>query len=169
MNKPTIYITDLNTSVKYKVVGVDKETSKIELLNTTTQVVSVENISDFSGAMFKVEKVENPTQRFNFGPHPIYDKPQDEGGHPSNPALVHEESKTGLTASQADAPTNQEVVILEVTNRKDALDISQAFKSELRPVLERAKLIEKSVAKYHKGEAKKIGYVIQWIEKYLAD
>ena len=144
-------------------------------------------MADFSGTNFKVEKVAEPEPiteqpRFHFGPHPIYDKlneheVSDQRESNSSPALVDEQSKIGLTESHSGAPTDQDVVeqattvafsdIPEVTNRASALAVSNQFKEELRPIFERVKLIEQAVAKGHKGEAKKISYIIQWVEKYL--
>lgn len=191
MSKPTIYITNLTTSERYKVVGVNKEVQTIDLLSLDSGIQSTEAMADFSGTNFKVEKVAEPEPiteqpRFHFGPHPIYDKPNepgvsDQGESPSNPALVHEESETGLTESHSGAPTQQEDAVVEqaanvaqpalpvVTNRREAMVLSEAYKAELKPVYERMRLVEAEIGKGLKGEAKKIGYMIQWIEKYLAD
>ena len=185
--KPTIYITNLTTSERYKVVGVNKDAQTIDLLSLDSGIQSTEAMADFSGTNFKVEKVAEPEPiteqpRFHFGPHPIYDKPNepevsDQRESNSSPALVDEQSKIGLTESHSGAPTQQDVAettttvafsdIPEVTNRASALAVSNQFKEELRPIFERAKLIEQAVAKGHKGEAKKISYVIQWLERYL--
>ena len=185
--KPTIYITNLTTSERYKVVGVNKEAQTIDLLSLDSGIQSTEAVADFSGTNFKVEKFAEPEPiteqpRFHFGPHPIYDKPNepevsDQRESNSSPALVDEQSKIGLTESHSGAPTDQDVVeqattvafsdIPEVTNRASALAVSNQFKEELRPIFERVKLIEQAVAKGHKGEAKKISYIIQWVEKYL--
>ena len=187
--KPTIYITNLTTSERYKVVGVNKEAQTIDLLSLDSGTQSTEAMADFSGTNFKVEKVAEPepiTEQpgFHFGPHPIYDKPNepevsDQWESPSNPALVHEESETGLTASQADAPTQQDDAVVEqdtnvaqpalpvVTNRREAMALSEAYKAELKPVYERMRLVESEIGKGLKGEAKKIRYIVQWVEKYL--
>lgn len=185
--KPTIYITNLTTLERYKVVGVNKEAQTIDLLSLDSGIQSTEAVADFSGTNFKVEKVAEPEPiteqpRFHFGPHPIYDKPNepevsDQGESNSSPALVDEQSKIGLTEPHSGAPTQQDVAettttvafsdIPEVTNRASALAVSNQFKEDLRPIFDRAKLIEQAVAKGHKGEAKKISYVIQWVEKYL--
>ena len=189
--KPTIYITNLTTSERYKVVGVDKEAQTIDLLSLDSGIQLTEAVADFSGTNFKVEKVAEPepiteqeeaytpSKGLASQPYP-FDEPTDQRESPSNPALVHEESETGLTASHSGAPTQQDAAeeatttvafsdIPEVTNRASALAVSNQFKEELRPIFERAKLIEQAVAKGHKGEAKKISYVIQWMEKYLND
>jgi len=147
-------------------------------------------VADFSGTNFKVEKVAEPepiteqeeaytpSKGLASQPYP-FDEPTSQRESPSNPALVHEESETGLTASQADAPTQQEDAAIEqatnvaqpvlpvVTNRRDAMVLSEAYKAELKPVYERMRLVEAEIGKGLKGEAKKIRYVIQWIEKYL--
>jgi len=188
--KPTIYITNLTTSERYKVVGVNKEAQTIDLLSLDSGIQSTEAVADFSGTNFKVEKVAEPdpiteqeeaytpSKGLASQPYP-FDEPTSQRESPSNPALVHEESETGLTASQADAPTQQEDAAIEqatnvaqpvlpvVTNRRDAMVLSEAYKAELKPVYERMRLVEAEIGKGLKGEAKKIGYVIQWIEKYL--
>lgn len=184
MNKPTIYITHIETGAKYKVVDVNKETKRITLLDLEKNAEFEADISDFSGSAYSFEKVQEEQPRFHFGPHPIYDKPNepevsDQRESPSNPALVHEESKTGLTESHSGAPTQQEDAettttvafsdIPEVTNRASALAVSNQFKEELRPIFERMKAVKAAVECGHKGEAKKIAYIIQWSEKYLND
>ena len=192
MNKPTIYITNLTTSERYKVVGVNKEAQTIDLLSLDSGIQSTEAVADFSGTNFKVEKVAEPepiteqeeaytpSKGLASQPYP-FDEPTDQRESPSNPALVHEESETGLTASQADAPTQQDDAVVEqatnvaqpdlpvVTNRREAMALSEAYKAELRPVYERMRLVESEIGKGLKGEAKKIAYIIQWVEKYLAD
>jgi hypothetical protein len=158
-------------------------------------------MADFSGTNFKVEKVAEPepiteqeevytpSKGLASQPYP-FDEPTDQRESPSNPALVHEESETGLTASQAGAPTQQEDAVVEqatnvaqyetplpviyappptVTNRREALALSESYKEELKPVLERMKAVKEAVECGLKGEAKKIAYIIQWTEKYLAD
>ena len=186
--KPTIYITNLTTSERYKVVGVNKEAQTIDLLSLDSGIQSTEAVADFSGTNFKVEKVAEPepiteqeeaytpSKGLASQPYP-FDEPTDQRESNSSPALVDEQSKIGLTESHSGAPTDQDVVeqattvafsdIPEVTNRASALAVSNQFKEELRPIFERVKLIEQAVAKGHKGEAKKISYIIQWVEKYL--
>lgn len=188
MNKPTIYITHIETGAKYKVVDVNKETKRITLLDLEKNAEFEADINDFSGSAYSFEKVQEEQPRFHFGPHPIYDK-HNEPNEPevsdqresnSSPALVDEQSETGLTASQAGAPTQQDAAeettttvafsnIPEVTNRASALAVSNQFKEELRPIFERMKAVKAAVECGHKGEAKKIAYIIQWCEKYLAD
>lgn len=187
--KPTIYIANLTTSERYKVVGVNKEAQTIDLLSLDSGIQSTEAVADFSGTNFKVEKVAEPEPiteqpRFHFGPHPIYDKlnePEvsDQRESNSSPALVDEQSKIGLTESHSGAPTQQEDAettttvafsdIPEVTNRREALALSEAYKEELKPVFERMKAVKAAVECGLKGEAKKIAYIIQWSEKYLND
>ena len=191
MSKPTIYITNLTTSERYKVVGVNKEAQTIDLLSLDSGIQSTEAVADFSGTNFKVEKVAEPEPiteqpRFHFGPHPIYDKPNepevsDRRESPSNPALVHEQSKIGLTESHSGDPTQQEDAVVEqstnvaqpalpvVTNRREAMALSEAYKAELKPVFDRMKAVKAAVECGLKGEAKKIAYIIQWSEKYLND
>lgn len=190
--KPTIYITNLTTSERYKVVGVNKEAQTIDLLSLDSGIQSTEAMADFSGTNFKVEKVAEPEPiteqpRFHFGPHPIYDKPNepevsDQRESNSSPALVDEQSKIGLTESHSGAPTQQDDAVVEqatnvaqydthltVTNRREALALSEAYKAELKPVFDRMKAVKAAVECGHKGEAKKIAYIIQWSEKYLND
>ena len=184
MNKPTIYITHIETGAKYKVADVNKETKRITLFDLEKNAEFEADINDFSGSAYSFEKVQEEQPRFHFGPHPIYDKPNepevsDQWESPSNPALVHEESETGLTASQADAPTQQDDAVVEqdtnvaqpalpvVTNRREAMALSEAYKAELKPVYERMRLVESEIGKGLKGEAKKIRYIVQWVEKYL--
>ena len=190
MTKPTIYITNLTTSEKYKVVGVNKETQNIDLLSLGSGIQSTEAMADFSGSNFKVEKVTEPEPEVMTEQEESYTPPKSLADQPypfgtdqresnSNSAPVDGSSKTELTESHSGAPTQQDVAettttvafsdIPEVTNRASALSASNQFKEELRPIFERAKLMEQAVAKGHKGEAKKISYVIQWLEKYLAD
>ena len=188
MNKPTIYITHIETGAKYKVVDVNKETKRITLLDLEKNAEFEADISDFSGSAYSFEKVQEEQPRFHFGPHPIYDKPNEpnEPNEPevsdqresnSSPALVDEQSETGLTESHSGAPTQQDAAettttvafsdIPEVTNRASALAVSNQFKEELRPIFERMKAVKAAVECGHKGEAKKISYVIQWMDKYL--
>lgn len=187
--KPTIYITNLTTSERYKVVGVNKEAQTIDLLSLDSGIQSTEAMADFSGTNFKVEKFAEPDPiteqpRFRFGPHPIYDKPNepevsDQRESNSSPALVDEQSKIGLTESHSGDPTQQDAAettttvafsdIPEVTNRASALAVSNQFKEELRSIFERMKAVKAAVECGHKGEAKKIAYIIQWSEKYLND
>lgn len=199
MSKPTIYITNLTTLERYKVVGVNKEAQTIDLLSLDSGIQSTEAVADFSGTNFKVEKVAEPepiteqeeaytpSKGLASQPYP-FDEPTAQRESPSNPALVHEESETGLTASQAGAPTQQDAAeeatnvvqydtplaviyapLPIVTSRREALALSEAYKEELKPVLERMKAVKAAVECGHKGEAKKIAYIIQWCEKYLAE
>lgn len=173
MNKPTIYITHIETGAKYKVVDVNKETKRITLLDLEKNAEFEADISDFSGSAYSFEKVQEEQPRFHFGPHPIYDKPNepevsDQRESPSNPALVHsgdptqqDAAETTMTVAFSDIP--------EVTNRASALAVSNQFKEELRPIFERMKAVKAAVECGHKGEAKKIAYIIQWSEKYLND
>ena len=173
MNKPTIYITHIETGAKYKVVDVNKETKRITLLDLEKNAEFEADISDFSGSAYSFEKVQEEQPRFHFGPHPIYDKPNepevsDQRESNSSPALVDEQSKIGLTESHSGAPTQQDPQFLpQVTNRKEALALSEAYKDELKPVLERMKLVKETVECGLKGEAKKIAYIIQWVEKFI--
>lgn len=184
MNKPTIYITHIETGAKYKVVDVNKETKRIILLDMEKNAEFEADVNDFGGSAYSFEKVQEEQPRFHFGPHPIYDKlnePEvsDQRESNSSPALVDEQSKIGLTESHSGAPTQQEDAettttvafsdIPEVTNRREALALSEAYKEELKPVFERMKAVKAAVECGHKGEAKKIAYIIQWSEKYLND
>ena len=192
MSKPTIYITNLTTSERYKVVGVNKEAQTIDLLSLDSGIQSTEAVADFSGTNFKVEKVAEPdpiteqeeaytpSKGLASQPYP-FDEPTSQRESPSNPALVHEESETGLTESHSGDPTQQEEAGVEqatnvaqpalpvVTNRREAMALSEAYKAELKPVFDRMKAVKAAVECGHKGEAKKIAYIIQWVEKYLAD
>lgn len=184
MNKPTIYITHIETGAKYKVVDVNKETKRIILLDMEKNAEFEADVNDFGGSAYSFEKVQEEQPRFHFGPHPIYDKlnePEvsDQRESNSSPALVDEQSKIGLTESHSGAPTQQDAAettttvafsdIPEVTNRASALAVSNQFKEELRPIFERMKAVKAAVECGHKGEAKKIAYIIQWMEKYLND
>ena len=185
MNKPTIYITHIETDAKYKVVDVNKETKRIILLDMEKNAEFEADVNDFGGSAYSFEKVQEEQPRFHFGPHPIYDKlnePEvsDQRESNSSPALVDEQSKIGLTESHSGAPTQQDAAeettttvafsdIPEVTNRASALAVSNQFKEELRPIFERMKAVKAAVECGHKGEAKKIAYIIQWMEKYLND
>lgn len=185
MNKPTIYITHIETGAKYKVVDVNKETKRIILLDMEKNAEFEADVNDFGGSAYSFEKVQEEQPRFHFGPHPIYDKPNepevsDQRESNSSPALVDEQSKIGLTESHSGAPTQQDAAeettttvafsdIPEVTNRASALAVSNQFKEELRPIFERMKAVKAAVECGHKGEAKKIAYIIQWMEKYLND
>lgn len=185
MNKPTIYITHIETGAKYKVVDVNKETKRIILLDMEKNAEFEADVNDFGGSAYSFEKVQEEQPRFHFGPHPIYDKPNepevsDQRESNSSPALVDEQSKIGLTESHSGAPTQQDAAeettttvafsdIPEVTNRASALAVSNQFKEELRPIFERMKAVKAAVECGHKGEAKKIAYIIQWSEKYLND
>lgn len=185
MNKPTIYITHIETGAKYKVVDVNKETKRIILLDMEKNAEFEADVNDFGGSAYSFEKVQEEQPRFHFGPHPIYDKlnePEvsDQRESNSSPALVDEQSKIGLTESHSGAPTQQDAAeettttvafsdIPEVTNRASALAVSNQFKEELRPIFERMKAVKAAVECGHKGEAKKIAYIIQWSEKYLND
>lgn len=191
--KPTIYITNLTTSERYKVVGVNKEAQTIDLLSLDSGIQSTEAMADFSGTNFKVEKVAEPdpiteqeeaytpSKGLASQPYP-FDEPTDQRESNSSPALVDEQSKIGLTESHSGAPTQQEDAVVEqatnvaqydtpltVTNRREALALSEAYKAELKPVFERMKAVKAAVECGHKGEAKKIAYIIQWSEKYLND
>lgn len=190
MTKPTIYITNLTTSERYKVVGVNKEVQTIDLLSLDSGIQSTEAMADFSGTNFKVEKVAEPdpiaeqeeaytpSKGLASQPYP-FDEPTAQRESNSSPALVDEQSKIGLTESHSGAPTQQDVAettttvafgdIPEVTNRASALAVSNQFKEELRPIFERMKAVKAAVECGHKGEAKKIAYIIQWSEKYLND
>lgn len=174
MNKPTIYITHIETGAKYKVVDVNKETKQITLLDLEKNAEFEADISDFSGSAYSFEKVQEEQPRFHFGPHPIYDKPNepevsDQRESPSNPALVHSGAPTQQDAAEEATTTVAFSDIPEVTNRASALAVSNQFKEELRPIFERMKAVKAAVECGHKGEAKKIAYIIQWSEKYLAD
>ena len=187
MNKPTIYITHIETGAKYKVVDVNKETKRIILLDMEKNAEFEADVNDFGGSAYIFEKVQEEQPRFHFGPHPIYDKPNepevsDQRESNSSPALVDEQSKIGLTESHSGAPTQQEDAVVEqatnvaqydtpltVTNRREALALSEAYKAELKPVFDRMKAVKAAVECGHKGEAKKIAYIIQWSEKYLND
>ena len=188
--KPTIYITNLTTSERYKVVGVNKEAQTIDLLSLDSGIQSTEAVADFSGTNFKVEKVAEPdpiteqeeaytpSKGLASQPYP-FDEPTDQRESNSSPALVDEQSKIGLTESHSGAPTQQDVAettttvafsdIPEVTNRREALALSEAYKEELKPIFDRMKAVKAAVECGHKGEAKKIAYIIQWSEKYLND
>ena len=194
--KPTIYITNLTTSERYKVVGVNKEAQTIDLLSLDSGIQSTEAMADFSGTNFKVEKVAEPepvpqvqpiteqeeaytpSKGLASQPYP-FDEPTAQRESNSSPALVDEQSKIGLTESHSGAPTQQEDAettttvafsdIPEVTNRREALALSEAYKAELKPVFDRMKAVKAAVECGHKGEAKKIAYIIQWSEKYLND
>jgi len=174
VNKPTIYITHIETGAKYKVVDVNKETKQITLLDLEKNAEFEADISDFSGSAYSFEKVQEEQPRFHFGPHPIYDKPNepevsDQRESPSNPALVHSGAPTQQDAAEEATTTVAFSDIPEVTNRASALAVSNQFKEELRPIFERMKAVKAAVECGHKGEAKKIAYIIQWSEKYLAD
>ena len=191
--KPTIYITNLTTSERYKVVGVNKEVQTIDLLSLDSGIQSTEAMADFSGTNFKVEKVAEPdpiteqeeaytpSKGLASQPYP-FDEPTAQRESNSSPALVDEQSKIGLTESHSGAPTQQEDAVVEqatnvaqydtpltVTNRREALALSEAYKAELKPVFDRMKAVKAAVECGHKGEAKKIAYIIQWSEKYLND
>lgn len=192
MSKPTIYITNLTTSERYKVVGVNKEAQTIDLLSLDSGTQSTEAVADFSGTNFKVEKVAEPepiteqeeaytpSKGLASQPYP-FDEPTDQRESNSSPALVDEQSKIGLTESHSGAPTQQEDAVVEqatnvaqsalpvVTNRKEAMALSEAYKAELKPIYERMKAVKEAVECGLKGEAKQIAYIIQWVEKYLAD
>lgn len=186
--KPTIYITNLTTSERYKVVGVNKEAQTIDLLSLDSGIQSTEAMADFSGTNFKVEKVAEPdpiteqeeaytpSKGLASQPYP-FDEPTAQRESNSSPALVDEQSKIGLTESHSGAPTQQDAAettttvafsdIPEVTNRASALAVSNQFKEELRPIFERMKAVKAAVECGHKGEAKKIAYIIQWMEKFI--
>ena len=193
MSKPTIYITNLTTLERYKVVGVNKEAQTIDLLSLDSGIQSTEAVADFSGTNFKVEKVAEPepmteqeeaytpSKGLASQPYP-FDEPTDQRESNSSPAIVDEQSKIGLTESHSGAPTQQEDAVVEqatnvaqydtpltVTNRREALALSEAYKAELKPVFDRMKAVKAAVECGHKGEAKKIAYIIQWSEKYLND
>lgn len=199
MTKPTIHITNLTTSERYKVVGVNKEAQTIDLLSLDSGIQSTEAVADFSGTNFKVEKVAEPepiteqeeaytpSKGLASQPYP-FDEPTDQRESNSSPALVDEESKIGLTESHSGAPTQQDVAeeatnvaqyatplpmiyaaLPTITNRREALALSESYKEELKPVLERMKAVKAAVECGLKGEAKKIAYIIQWCEKYLGE
>lgn len=189
--KPTIYITNLTTSERYKVVGVNKEAQTIDLLSLDSGIQSTEAVADFSGTNFKVEKVAEPEpiteQEEAYTPSKgLADQPYpfgtDQRESNSSPALVDEQSKIGLTESHSGAPTQQDDAVVEqatttvafsdipeVTNRREAMALSEAYKAELKPVYERMKAVKEAVECGLKGEAKQIAYIIQWVEKYLND